>query len=212
MIATRAIQINCQLKRREIQHLCREFPMAVRSARVSLVGFGEDDRRKQEHVRDSVSSKSKHSSSCDCNDCWAVIVTIIMWQPRSWSLDTNQQKQNPSQIIQTAQQRLQIVQTQHQNLSKRANDRVDNLQRQRNQLERVRKDVVGMERELLLLEQDTKECEQISEGYAKGKMRSIWISWHNRVTLLDNDPRHTFSFHVLMHFIFFIIRRNETKS
>ena len=143
MIATRAIQINCQLKRREIQHLCREFPMAVRSARVSLVGFEEDDRRKQEHVRDSVSSKSKHSSSCDCNDCWAVMVTMIMWQPRSWSLNTNQQKQNPSQILQIAQRRLQIAYTQYQNLSKNANDRVDNLQRQRNQL--------GSERGRLLL-------------------------------------------------------------
>jgi hypothetical protein len=163
---------NRKLSRREFLQLCREFRMAVRKARISLAGFEEDDRRKQEHERGGMSVDSKSCPGYDCNAYGNDHDDNSDNQDHEMS-EAIQQKQNSSQMLQTAQQRLQVAQTQHQNISKRANDRVDNLQRQRNQLERVRNDVAGMERELLLLEQDTKECEQISEGYAKGKMRSL---------------------------------------
>jgi hypothetical protein len=76
--------------------------MAVRSARVSLVlvvGFEEDDRRKQEHERGSISIKSKNCPGCDYNDCGNGHDDNCDSQNHEIS-EAIQQKQNSSQMLQ----------------------------------------------------------------------------------------------------------------
>jgi len=76
--------------------------MAVRSARVSLVlvvGFEENDRRKQEHEPGSISIKSKNCPGCDYNDCGNGHDDNCDSQNHEIS-EAIQQKQNSSQMLQ----------------------------------------------------------------------------------------------------------------
>lgn len=162
---------------REFRKSCREFRMAVRRARVSLEGFeddrvgardmycttGSDDGYSFEHnrgIEDECDNGDGDGDDDNAND--AEMKQAL------------HQKDTSTQLLKTAQESLERTNRIKNKLEKEARGRIENLQQQRNQLDRVRKDVQDMERELAELEQGTKECEQISEGYAKGEKRKLF--------------------------------------
>lgn len=160
---------------REFRKSCREFRMAVRRARVSLEGFeddrvgardtycttGSDDGASFEYNR-GIEDECDNGDDDDDNANDAEMKQAL------------HQKDTSTQLLKTAQESLERTNRIKNKLEKEARGRIENLQQQRNQLDRVRKDVQDMERELAELEQGTKECEQISEGYAKGEKRKLF--------------------------------------
>lgn len=77
-------------------------------------------------------------------------------------------KINASKIRSQVKDKLDCIKREREVITERSRDRSKQLESQRGQLEKVRKDVQDLEREIALLEENTVECRQISEGYAKG--------------------------------------------
>ena len=67
----------------------------------------------------------------------------------------------------TASQELQNVKTDYEAASRRADDRSEKLEQQRDQLRRVRRDVQEMENEMVELEANTREISDMRDGYIK---------------------------------------------
>ena len=78
-------------------------------------------------------------------------------------------KANSVKMLSQAKDNLDEIKLERKKIADRAKDRSKQLEQQRGQLERVRLDVQEMERKIALMEENTIECKQISEGYAKGK-------------------------------------------
>ncbi len=79
-----------------------------------------------------------------------------------------QSKINSTKALSWTAQNLDKIREQRQLLVGRARDRSKQLEQQREQLEKVRLDVQEMERKIALLEENTVECRQISDGYIQG--------------------------------------------
>ncbi len=75
---------------------------------------------------------------------------------------------NTSTICTQTKENLHQIHIEKSTLTKRAKQRSKQLEQQRVQLEKVRADVQDMERQIASLVENTDECRQISEGYARG--------------------------------------------
>mmetsp|Transcript_16186 Transcript_16186/g.30600 ORF Transcript_16186/g.30600 Transcript_16186/m.30600 type:complete len:438 (+) Transcript_16186:150-1463(+) len=101
-----------------------------------------------------------------------------------------EKKRESEVLLARTRQDVSRLKEEKQRKEKESMDRVQNLQQQRKHLEKVRGDVIEMEREIHNLEQSTKEFEEITDGYAKDAARrraNQHTNLNNRSSWNSND-------------------------
>lgn len=129
--------------RLEFLTTCRDFRLKVKHARVKLKEF--DDYA-------AISNDETEGKETDDALNRALVLFKTSYENRNLAL-----------------QRLEQGRKQREGLQLRSIERSKTLEQQKMQLNRICKTVVDMEKEIMLLNENTKECEEMSGGFAKGK-------------------------------------------
>lgn len=134
-------------QRQEFLSSCREFRRMVKRSRITLEGL-----------------KFQTGSA------------YIDQQEDEERMKVARERKRESEVaLARAQEAISLLKEEKQRKDKESLNRVKNLQQQRAHLDKVRGEVVEMEREIHSLEQSTKEFEEISHGYAKGKPATLLL-------------------------------------
>jgi hypothetical protein len=131
--------------RLEFLTTCRDFRLKVKHARVKLKAFDDDA---------AFSNDKTEGKETDDELKRALVLFKTSNENRNLAL-----------------QHLEQGRKQREGLQLRSIERAKTLEQQKLQLNRIRKAVVDMEKEIMLLNENTKECEEMSGGFAKGKMK-----------------------------------------
>lgn len=161
---------NMQQEQRSYENDEDGFTLATNESTISMVWGEMTSNRSSSH--DNLSSTSSASTYPYISTTTTMTTTTTSPNP---SKNDHEMKDNLQSLLQSQQLKSQTksiftrVKNERQSITNRSNDRCIKLKQQRDQLEKIRLDAQELERDIALLEENTLECRQISEGYAQGK-------------------------------------------
>lgn len=132
---------DCRL---EFLTTCRDFRLKVKRSRVKLKAFEEEASFLRTYEKIQGENTDDILSSA-----------LVQYE-----------KSHENRTL--ALQRVEQLRKERDELQLRSKERAKALEQQKSQLERIRQAVIHMEKEIVLLNENTKECEEMSGGFAKG--------------------------------------------
>lgn len=135
---------DCRL---EFLTTCRDFRLKVKRSRVKLKAFEEEASFLRTYEKIQGENTDDILSSA-----------LVQYE-----------KSHENRTL--ALQRVEQLRKERDELQLRSKERAKALEQQKSQLERIRQAVIHMEKEIVLLNENTKECEEMSGGFAKDAAR-----------------------------------------